>query len=478
MLTRLKLAIVDVETTGGSAGADRVMEIGIRRIERGAVVGTYTSLVNPECRIPYFIQQLTGITNEDVEEAPTFTEIHREVRELLGDCLFVAHNVRFDYGFIREEFARLNQRFVAPCLCTVRLSRLLYPDEPRHDLGSLIERFQLPSVRRHRALDDADAVWAFLQHAQRDVASDQFTMSLSTLLEQPTLPPQLPAEILERLQTGPGAYVFYDQAGTPLYVGKSVAIRDRVLGHFSPHRSAGVDMRLARQTARVEPHPTSGELGALLLELELIKTLHPLWNQRATKRQGFIALRRQRNRQGYTTVQLTPLETASAHPSTIVGIFKSQSQAQTWLHEHARAHQLCLRLLGLERSKGACFLSQVGICLGACQGRESAIRYNARMALAFSHRPIRAWPYSGPIAIEEQNVVAERGELMVFDQWRLLHALRYDHESVSEWLTPHPQFDYEIYRVLTRYLNQHPHRARPLTTRALERLLITSASMA
>ncbi len=173
MLERLNLAIVDVETTGGCATDHRIIEIGLTRGEQGRVTDTYSSLVNPERPIPWIITAITGITDQDVEDAPTFAAIHRTVRSLLDGCVFVAHNAPFDYGFLQQEFERLGQSFCADRLCTVRLSRTLYPRYRRHSLGHLIERFQLPCERRHRALDDANVVWAFLQHAQQTLAPER-----------------------------------------------------------------------------------------------------------------------------------------------------------------------------------------------------------------------------------------------------------------------------------------------------------------
>ncbi|MBI3010681.1 MAG: GIY-YIG nuclease family protein [Candidatus Omnitrophica bacterium] len=291
-LADLKLAIIDVETTGPSATGDRIIEIAIQRIEEGKIVRTFSSLVDPQQRIPSYIESLTGITNEDVAGAPTFRSIHEQMDSLLNGCIFVAHNVRFDYGFISNEYSRLGFSFSAPCVCTVRLSRRLYPQYRRHSLSDLIERFQLPCAQRHRALDDAQALWVFLQIAQQQCGADRFKKAIGALLKTPMLPPHLDASDLQRLPDAHGVYIFYDAVGQPLYVGKSRSVRARVLSHFSSDYASSRKMRFCQATARIESHATYGELGALLLESQLIKTLAPLYN-RQLRSQRQLAIVRQ-----------------------------------------------------------------------------------------------------------------------------------------------------------------------------------------
>src|SRR5687767_11081380 len=135
------IACVDLETTGGHAGYNRVMEVGIVRMSAGRVVDEYSTLVNPGTRIPYAIQQFTGITEAMVADAPPFASVAESILERLEGRLFVAHNVRFDYGFLRSEFRRAGIRFRAPLLCTVRLSRALTPGIRGHNLDAVMSRY-------------------------------------------------------------------------------------------------------------------------------------------------------------------------------------------------------------------------------------------------------------------------------------------------------------------------------------------------
>lgn len=169
MLNEQNFTIVDVETTGGSPFFSRVIEIGILRIEHGEVVDKYQSLLNPQSEIPEFITKMTGITEDDVADAPTFADIAEDLLPKFENSIFVAHNVNFDYQFLKEEFRRLGWQFNTDRLCTVRLSRALYKEHKHHNLGAIIERFEFAAKNRHRAFDDAKVLWDFLQHIHREL---------------------------------------------------------------------------------------------------------------------------------------------------------------------------------------------------------------------------------------------------------------------------------------------------------------------
>jgi DNA polymerase-3 subunit epsilon len=158
------LVFLDIETTGGSAHDSRITEIGALRVENGEVVRTYSQLLDPEQPVPAFITGLTGISTDMVRGQPTFAQIADELRQLLDGAIFVAHFVQFDYGFIKQEYARLGQAFNMDRLCTVRLDRRLYPEQPRHGLDKVIERMSLDVANRHRAYDDAEVLWKLFEH--------------------------------------------------------------------------------------------------------------------------------------------------------------------------------------------------------------------------------------------------------------------------------------------------------------------------
>lgn len=185
MLLEKNFTIVDVETTGGSPFFNRVIEIGLLRVEKGEVVDQYQSLFNPDMPIPEFITKMTGITQEAVDAAPRFEEVVDEILSKFEDAIFVAHNSQFDYGFLKEEFRRFGYGFTMPQLCTVRLSRTLYPEFKRHNLTEIIERYQFECENRHRAFDDAKVLWDFLRYAQANVDAIEFNKALRRTLRGP-----------------------------------------------------------------------------------------------------------------------------------------------------------------------------------------------------------------------------------------------------------------------------------------------------
>lgn len=203
MLSEPTFAFVDIETTGGNAQRDRITEIGIRFWRNGAVVGEWQTLLNPEARISGFIERLTGISNAMVASAPRFETIADELERHLDGCIFVAHNARFDYGFIKSEFRRLGRLFSARVLCTVRLSRALYPEAERHNMDALIARHGLPAVERHRAMGDVTAMLAFFEHTLLEQGEDTVGATINRLLQRPSTPSNVPAEMLADLPAGP-----------------------------------------------------------------------------------------------------------------------------------------------------------------------------------------------------------------------------------------------------------------------------------
>ena len=150
-LDDLDLAIVDVETTGTASHYHRIIEIAVLRIQSGHLVDKYSTLLDPERAIPPFIETLTGIKNKDLKNAPTFRQVKNHIYNLLDGAIFVAHNAKFDYTFLREEFEREKINYTAKRLCTMRLSKTLFPGLKKHNLDSIIERFGIKCSDRHRA---------------------------------------------------------------------------------------------------------------------------------------------------------------------------------------------------------------------------------------------------------------------------------------------------------------------------------------
>jgi DNA polymerase-3 subunit epsilon len=457
------LAIVDLETTGAHPAWDRVTEIAVVEVQDGEVVSEWSTLVNPGTSIPPAIQALTGITNAMVADAPTFEDLAPGLYERLEGRVFVAHNARFDYGFLRHEFERAGLRFQSRTLCTVKLSRRLYPGHARHNLDSLIGRHNLQCSSRHRALGDARAVWQFLRVAAEERGAEALASVARQVAQLPALPAHIERDTVDAIPEAPGVYLFYGENDTPLYVGKSVAMRSRVLQHFSGDVHSPREAQIAREIRRIEWRRTGGELGALLLEAQLVKELLPVFNRqlrRANELCGFAF-----HGEGLELVSADQINSQSL--PLLCGVFRSKRAAMDALRGLADEHRLCLRTLGFEKKgKGACFRHQIKRCAGACAGQESAHAHHARAAAALAGLKTAAWPWRGPIAIVEEDRDREAADLHVVNHWCLL-GTAHSEADVAELLegAPRPQFDLDHYKILARHLGRARTRVVELAAR-------------
>lgn len=465
LLAHGPFAFVDVETTGMQPRDDRLTEIAILRYDTAGRIEQWSSLVNPGVPIPPDIQAMTGITPAMVRNAPAFDAVVAIVGRLLEGAVFVAHNARFDYGFIKHAFRRAGRRFTADVLCTVRLSRLLYPDHAGHGLDQLITRHRLDGTGRHRALGDAALTAGFVAAACGERGADIVAAAVRRLLRTPSLPAQLPPGALDDLPDGPGVYVFHGVNDLPLYIGKAKHLRERVRAHFSSDHMTANDIRLSRELTRIEWFPTAGEVGALVLESRWVKSRAPLHNiaLRRHARAGLMTLSPEGTEPAFEPLGHDRLDwdvlTARDTPVRAWGPFADRTAARRWLETLAQAHRLCPRALGLEphhraqRTRGGdgsnearspCFSRQIGRCMGWCVGEESTEAHRDRFIAAAEPTRLRTWPWIGPVAFEEFDEANDRRDRLLFDRWCLVE------DGVRQ------PFDRDIYRLLVRLSERTP----------------------
>lgn len=459
-LAHATFAFLDIETTGGSSTSDRITEIGIRFWRGGEVVGEWQTLLNPETRISPFIEQLTGINNEMVADAPLFADIADELQVMLKDTVFVAHNARFDYGFIKAEYRRLGLLFSARVLCTVKLSRKLYPGFRHHNMDALIERHGLAQVRRHRAIGDVAAMLAFFTHALGEKGAERMEAAIRELLQRPSIPSHLPVDVLGDLPRGPGVYRFYGENDVLLYVGKSTNIAQRVASHFSGDHNSSRGVRMSESLRRVEWTETAGELGALLLELKQIKSLKPLFNRRSRAARNLVSIELAGNAAGY--LQARPVREIEPHRlGDYFGLFRSKKEAEKALSGIAAKNELCNKLLGLEPDhEGPCFQRTLGRCRGACDGGEDVLRYNLRMQIAFHGLRLKTWPWPGPVGVVERNVRTGLTDVLVIYNW--MHVATLHGEEELRELSLRGQavtFDLDSYKLVVKALTGRDDRS-------------------
>ena len=445
------LVFVDLETTGTSPKHHRVIEVGIVRVEDGVVVKEYKSLVNPGTLVPAFVTSLTGISTGMLLEAPSFDEIALEVQELLEGGLFIAHNAPFDYGFLGAEFKALGIDFSYPYLCTAKLSRSLYPRCRRHNLDSIIERYDLSAGDRHRALDDARVLHQFLDVAKTGHGKEQVYEVMQEMVRVRHLPQHVKEHQITKLPDTPGVYFFYGKDGELLYVGKSRRIRTRVRSHFAKDGLTGKGRDMLSEIRRIDYQGTAGDVGALILESHLIKKLSPIYNVRSRTRKALYVVREDINEDGYAVLSHSYADTIEkCDDRNVVAISRTKKQAKELLSQIAEQHALCPHLLDIE-DNAPCFAHQLEQCNGACVGKEKHRHYNRRFREAFEEHRLKAWPFTGPVGIEERSPDGT-GELFLIDNWRVLAALHFEDGEWQEFIPTDFRFDYDVYKIFAREL--------------------------
>ena len=437
-----KMVLLDLETTGGKATHHRIIEIGLVVIEQGEVIERWQSFIDPETMLPPFIQKLTGIAPSNLRGAPLFSQVADKLLAYLDGRTLVAHNARFDYSFLKNEFERIGVSYNAKPLCSVKFSRSLYPQFKRHGLDQIIQRFQLPIENRHRAMDDAEMIQRFFLKSSALFSEEEIGATCASLLKNPALPPLLKASALKKLPASAGVYYFYDANGALLYVGKSVNIRTRVMSHFSGDHSNPKDLQINNKLAYIEFDKTPTDLGAQIRESNQIKALHPLYNRRLRKTKKLYQYRCDEDSNGYQRIAIEAVELETANESDNAeerfGLFRSPRQASKQIEKLADHYFLCHKLLGLESAVATanqkpCFRAQLKKCFGACHGAESPENYNERVNAALKTYQLKMWPYPGPILIEERDMQEpEHVAFHVVHNWRYIAKLTliedlYDH---------------------------------------------------
>ncbi|MDH5602744.1 MAG: exonuclease domain-containing protein [Cyclobacteriaceae bacterium] len=371
-------AIVDIETTGGYASHNRITEVAIILSTGREVTKRYETLINPGVPVPPYITGLTGITNQMLQGAPRFEEVAERIMDYLDGTIFVAHNVHFDYSFLKKEFSMVGLPFHLKKLCTVRLSRKLVPGLTSYGLGNLAKSLGVSIHDRHRAAGDADAtVQIFHQLLERD--TDHYILDYFKSHSKATnLPSNLPREEYEDLPEKAGVYYFHNVNGEVIYVGKAKDIKSRISGHFTGTGGSWGNANIRNDIHHITYELTGSELIAFLVETEEIKRLWPKYNKAGktitrswgiysyTDQKGYIRLETGKNKK-----YLKP-----------VVQYYSIHEAREGINLLIRENNLCPKLCGMQKVKEGCYDYQLGICNGACVEKEPAALYNERLLKA------------------------------------------------------------------------------------------------
>jgi DNA polymerase-3 subunit epsilon len=439
------LAFVDVETTGLSPAVNRIAEIGVVTVD-GDRIERWTTLVKARERRRTEDSDVAAM--QDTDPAPSFGDIASGLAQRLAGRLLVAHNARFDHAFLRAEFDRVGIAFEPAVLCSVMLSRRLYPDFQHHDLDSLAERHGLRVEARHRALPDADLVWQLWQVIHRQCRHDLIGDTIEGLLAGPVLPPHLDPSLIDRLPQTPGAYVFHGEDNVPLVVGAAGNLKLHILNYFRIDQATDKALEYSHRITSITWRATRGMLGAQLhaAALDCVHFAH------AKRKMNAGAFTWQFLPDALPCVAVVPLsDRRSPRLTESFGIFRSERKACNALVRLGAKHGLCHCLLGVFGFSAAeCPACPVDQPTGACVGRINRKKQLMRVFGALEPLRIPAWPHRGPVGIRE------RADIHVIDHWRFLGTAQSESELYGVLECDPGDFDPRLYLLLDRTFSRLP----------------------
>ncbi len=451
--------VIDIETTGNGVKGNRITEIAIFKYDGDTIIDEFTSLVNPECDIPYFITGLTGIDNDMVRNAPKLEEITDKILDITKDTVFVAHNVNFDYNIIKNQLQELGIAFSRKKLCTIRLSRKLVPGLHSYSLGKLCTSLDIPLTDRHRARGDAHATVLLLKRMLNTEGAESVIQAfLNSRSQEATLPPALSKLNFDSLPTASGVYYFKNSKKKIIYVGKANNIKKRVLGHFYDKSSKEVVM--CQETAHVDFELSGSELVALLMESAAIKHHFPQYNRsqkRPTQQYGIFTYE---DRNGILHLAFNKLKQA---PNAFV-TFNNITESRAYLEQVCMDFSLCPKYCHLQENVTACSHYKIITCEGICRDKEPVARYNEKVNAAVAHM----------VAKNDDIIIKEKGRSSEEEAFVLIKNGQYSGygfiekentitslEDIDAFMNPQKD-NLDTQRILKSYLSRNTMNVIPL----------------
>jgi DNA polymerase III subunit epsilon len=452
----LIFSIVDIETTGGHPSANAIIEIAIIKFDGQEIIDQYQQLINPGREIPYFITALTGIDNDMVADAPSFAEVASSISKFLEGSIFVAHNVNFDYSFVKHQLNLAGYEFNAEKLCTVRLARKLLPGYPSYSLGKICKQLGIENEAAHRAYGDAAAT---VELFKRILANDEdqfIAKSLKRNSKEQILPPNLPKSEFEKLPSATGIYYFINEKGKVVYVGKAKNIAKRVLSHFSGTKSSKQRQDFLKNIHSIDFELCGTELIALIKEAHEIKRLYPPFNRALKQFNSKFSLLSYEDQNGYLRLSIDKYRKNQASHID----FSTYSAGINKLNSLCTEFNLCPKLCFIQRNTEACINTS---CNGACEKKEPTKHYNKRIQKALSSLAEELGSFAiidhGRMPGERSVVKVGRGKLegIAFFEESYSQTL----EEAFDLLKPFETTEY-IMNVIQSYTMQHPHKVKVL----------------
>ena len=449
-------AIVDIETTGGFASANDITEVAIIFHDGERITGRFETLIKPSVPIPYFIQSLTGISSEMVANAPSFPEVAAEIFEHLQGKVFVAHNVNFDYSFLKHHLGLCGFDLICPKLCTVRLARKVFPELVSYSLGSLCRQMNILIQNRHRAGGDAIATAQLFGLIIANNGTLHIEQALKKKSREQCLPPNLPKEQVEQLPYCPGVYYFHDEKGKIIYVGKAKNIKYRVSSHFTHNGSGRQRQEFLRNIHSISYQNCGTELIAFILENIEIRKHWPRYNSSQKVFTPSYGLYLYEDNNGYLRLCI---EKKKQHLRAYY-TFNLLAEGHRLLNQLVKQFSLCPKLSNIEISDEPCSGLTTESCHGACEKKESTAEYN--------HRVLEALDYLEHLlptfAVLDESIEPEGRSCILIEKGRFYgmgympaDAAAYSADELKNWIKPYPENDY-IRGLVYQYVLKRPEK--------------------
>lgn len=456
-------AIVDIETTGAYAAANSITEISIHVFDGERVTEKFETLINPGQPIPRYITAMTGITDTMVANAPAFDEVAEKIFSILNDKIFIAHSVNFDYSFIKSHLKESGFDLNAKKLCTVRLSRKIFPGYPSYGLGKICDALNIAINDRHRAGGDTEATVKLFQLLLQNDKEGHIQKSLQRNSKEWILPPNVPKEHFDALPYTPGVYYFHNEKGKVVYVGKATNIRYRVNSHFSNNSESRQKQNFMRNVHVISYKECGTELMACILESAEIKQRWPVFNSSQKRWEDVYGIFVYKDQNGYQRLAIDK-NRKRLNP---VYSFHYMVDGHAILRKLIKDYKLCPKLCFMQTDNAACEGMNEGYCRGACEHKEKVAAYNKRIQKAIDS--LRSQP---SYAIIDKGITNDdRSCILILDGkfygmgYIPADAQIHDIENLKDYVTVYKENSY-IRNLVTGYAARFPAKVLRLETTA------------
>ncbi len=449
-------AIVDIETTGGYAAAGGITEVAVIVTDGKQIINRFETLLNPVYTFPRYVESLTGITNTMVQDARDFKMIAEELYELLCDKIFVAHNVNFDYSYLKFHFKEAGYELDCQKLCTIRLGRQILPGFKSYGLGNFCREIGIPISQRHRAGGDAEATVKLFHHLLQNDKNNYIESMLKVKSKEQHLPPNLPAIQIKRIPQNPGVYYFHDNKGKVIYVGKAKNLAKRVNSHFANNNPGKQKQEFLRNIYSITYQTCATELMAFILENVEIKKLWPGQNRSLKRFEQAYALYSFEDRNGYMRLAIEK-KNKNIKP---LFTFNLLVEGHTLLRNLSHQFQLCPKLCFLQHSTIECEGIKDGRCEGSCGQKDLPDDYNQRVSECIEHLhkslPTFALVDEGLIKEEQSCILMEKGRFYGMG-YLPSHISISAIDDLKNYITPYSENDY-IRGLVYQHAVKFPHK--------------------